>query len=186
MVTGDAVLDAVLAAAVDVTQAGRGWLLAVTNDQLQVVAGRGAGAASRVGTRGPRQFGWAGFVVGAAQPVALVARPDDPRFLGDLVADPRGRPVSLLCFPCSFGGIAVGALQLQDKAGGSPFGLNDVELATYLAEVAGAAIAEMGHPVGTSIPTPAALGADLRALAAANPARYQAVATLVDELVVRS
>jgi hypothetical protein len=185
-VAGDPLLAAILTAAADATQAGRGWMFAVAGDQIHVVAGHGPGASSRVGAKGPRQFGWAGFVVGTRQALAIVPSPDDPRFLGDLVADRVARPASLLCFPCTYQGVAVGALQLEDKAGGAPFVLDDIELVTILTEIAGAAIADMGDIEAALPPSAEDLGAELVNLAGTHPARYHAVATIVDELLERS
>ena len=181
----DPVLDAILAAAAAATQATRGWLLALTGDQVEVVATAGTAPESRLGARGPRQFGWAGYVLAAGQPVAIVPRADDPRFLGDLVADPLRRPASLACFPCRFDGEPVGALQLEDKAGGTPFVLDDVELAGYLGDVAGAALASSIRAGGTGagVPAPGELAVRLAGMATANPNRFRAIAGVVEELL---
>lgn len=179
----DPLLHAVLSAAAEGTGAMRGWLFRRSGPQMWVVAGYGPGASARVGAGGPWQFGWAGSVVVSGHPLALMPGPNDPRFSGDLVADADHRPRSLLCFPCRYEGAAVGALQLQDKAHGVAFDIDDVELVTLLAEVAAAALVDAAASVTAQSPTPEELGVDLAALAAADPAHYRTLATLVNEVL---
>ena len=183
MIGPSPLLDALVVAAVDATAARRGWLLAVSGDELLVVAGAGGDAASRVGVRGAASAGWAGSVVASGRPVALTPSADDPRHTGDLVIGSDSAPASLLCFPCLRGGQAVGALQLVEKTAGGPFGLDDLELATMLADVAGAAIDETAHDGALPAPRPEELGSQLRRLAAASPERYNIIAGVVSELL---
>ncbi|MGH9126987.1 MAG: GAF domain-containing protein [Acidimicrobiales bacterium] len=173
----------VVSAAARATGATRGWLFGLSGSQMWVVAGYGPGAEARVGARGPWQFGWAGSVVASGHPLALSPRPEDPRFSADLVADPNHRPHSLMCFPCRHEGEPAGALQLEDKAAGVPFDVDDVELVTLLADVAAAALTEAATSGIDRPPAPEDLGVDLAALAAADPARYRTVATLVHEVL---
>ena len=176
------VLDALIDAAVDATGAARGWLLAADGPELVVVAA--SGRRGPVGARGPgATSGWAGSVMQSGLPVALVPAPDDPRFRGDLIMGPGERPTSLLCFPCRHQGRTVGGLQLVDKAQGAPFSIDDVEIVTWLADVAGAALDDTGTGAPTAPPGPGELGAALGRLAAQDPARYRAVATVIAELL---
>jgi GAF domain-containing protein len=179
-------LDALIGAAVAATGSDRGWLLATADSELVVVAASGGNAATRLGARsarGPGAGGWAGSVVDSGRPVALAPESDDPRFRGDLVVGIGTRPATLLCFPCAYGGRVLGALQLVDKAARAPYSLDDVELVTLLAEVAGAALDELGGLLDAGPPEPDELGAALRFLAAANPGRYATMAGLVGELL---
>lgn len=176
-------LDVVIAAAVDATVAGRGWLLAVGAGELVVVAGYGDDAGARVGSRGPIAHGWGGFAVASGRPLALAPDAGDPRFTDDLVVGDDRRPASLLCFPCRHGGAIVGALQLVDKAGGALFSVDDIEVITWLVDVAGAAIAEAARGIVTPPPDPDVLGMELHQLAAGNPARYATIAGVLNELL---
>lgn len=181
---GSPVFDAIVVAAVDATTAGRGWLLAATQsgEELLVVAGHGADARAALGARGP-MAGWSGSVLTSGRALAVAPEASDPRFAGDLVLTIGPRPASLLCFPCSYGGQARGALQLVDKVGGGPFSLDDVELVTLLAEVAGAALHEASGDAARPAPRPEELRTGLRLLAAGDPHRYAAVAGLVGQLL---
>ena len=69
---------------------------------------------------------------------------------------------------------------MVDKAGGG-FSIDDIELATLLAGIAGAALAD-GAPVAAP-PDPAELGAALAALARSEPLRYAAVARVLSVLL---
>jgi GAF domain-containing protein len=179
-------LDVVIAAAVEATAAERGWLIAVGANELVVVAGYHDGAPTPVGARGPLARGWAGFTVASQRPLALAPDAGDPRFAGDLVVGSGMRPRSLLCFPCRHGGAVIGALQLVDKAGDAPFSVDDVELVTWLAEIAGAAIDEAARNIVAPPPDPDALGAALAELAARDRARYATIAGVVNQLLQSS
>jgi hypothetical protein len=78
----------------------------------------------------------------------------------------------------------VGALELVDKRAGGSFTYDDLELATLLAGIAGAAlVAEQGaHPV----PSPAELGGELEQLLAIDDRRYRAVAAVVSGLIANA
>ena len=176
------VLETLMAAAVDATAASRGWLLALVGDELRVVAAHGENAPQWVGRQGP-VGGWAGSVVANGRPVALSPEGNDPRFGGDLLVGGGPRPSSLMCFPCPSGGRVVGALLLVDKAAGAPFSLDDVELVTRLADIAGADIAETAGDIAAVVPGPDELGRGLAQLAGMDASRYATLANVVSQLL---
>lgn len=115
------VLEAIVAAAIEATEAAAGCvLLAGAGGDLRVVAsaGRPGGEAA---ARDP-----AGYVVASGQPIAL--SPAGGSF---------GVATSVLCVPCAAGDAVVGALAVVDKAEGATFTYEDLELATLLAGIAG-------------------------------------------------
>lgn len=174
-------LHAVLEAAVEATAATSGWVLATRGDRADVVAARGERAADAMGITVELGTGTAGFVIASGQPLALSPRADDPR-AGEGVAGVLGhRPTGILCVACSAGGDVLGALELIDREGGGPFGIDDVEIATVLADIAGAILAEDDARV--TVPDPSLLATDLARLATADPVRYAAVAVVVAGLL---
>jgi len=70
-----------------------------------------------------------------------------------------------------------------DKAGGAAFVLDDVELVTLLAQVAGAALVETARKGAAPTPGPDRLGGALERLAVTHPSRYAVVAAVVGELL---
>lgn len=179
-----AVLEALTRAAVEATGATQGWLLAIQDDHLRVVAASGSGAGSLLDTTVALGSGSAGFVVASGQPLAMTPRGDDPRFAEDLFVLLGNRPSSVLCVPCEDDDSTVGALELVDKVGGGAFSFDDVELATLLATIAGVAIAQ-GDWDGARPPSPEALAGELQRLASADPIRYAIVASVVNALLLR-
>ncbi len=180
------VLRAVLDAAVRATGASCGWLAAVSADNAELVAvdAIGDGAERVAGGAVPVDSGTAGFVVASGQPVAVAARGDEGLLCEGLAARLDPLPASIVSVPCAGTEGVVGALELVDKAGGTPFSFDDVELATLLAGIAAAALA--GTPGGAGaprVPDPRRLGAELTRLAGADPARYAAIAAAVDALL---
>jgi GAF domain-containing protein len=145
----NAALHALARAAVDVTGAGAGAVLAVAGDDLVVVAAAGD-CAGLVGTTVAATGTSAAFVVSSGQPIAVSVRPEDP--VTSAVAALLGRhPASVLCVPCATDEDPLGALELVDKAGGM-FTVDDIELATVLAGIAGAALTERGQAAAPPAP----------------------------------
>lgn len=185
MITGpSAVLQALAKAAVDATAARQGWLLLLDGAVLRVVAAEGGEGDSLVGVTVPADAGSAGFVVASGQPMALAPSGDLPQF-GQGVGEMLGRaPTSVLSVPCGTADEVVGVLELVDKAAGGSFSIDDVELATLLAGVAGAALAQ--PPVGgVTVPTPDELSGELSRLARTDAADYAAVAQVISALLAR-
>jgi GAF domain-containing protein len=182
MATVDPVLQALTQAAVDVTAAAEGWLLAVHGDHLRVVAAAGDEPGRALGTTTSLGEGSAGYVVSSGQPLALGLGGGQDRFGSGIIGQLGREPTSVLCVPCTTEHEVIGALELIDKAGGSTFSFDDVELATLLAGIAGVALAGPADP--KTAPDPGELAANLERLAASDPARYAAVATAINALLV--
>jgi GAF domain-containing protein len=174
------VLAAILEAGVATTGAGGGWLLAVRGDRLAVVAAAGSDLVA--GATVAADEGTAGFVVASGQPLAMAPRDGDERFAQGVMALTGRRPTSVLTVPCATDAGVLGAIELVDKAGGGAFGFDDVELATVLADIAAVALSQLDDSQ-TGVPDPAVLGGELARLAAASPARYAAVATVLGALL---
>ncbi|MEZ5144608.1 MAG: GAF domain-containing protein [Acidimicrobiales bacterium] len=175
------VLQSVVASAGGVTAAAHGWILVPTSAGLEVAAA--TDAAGLVGQVVPAEGSTAGYVVASGQPVAMVPRPGDPAASAGVPAVLGLQPVSVLCVPCVHDDGVVAVLELVDKAGGGSFTFDDVELATVLAGIAGAAVAS---GTGASpVPTPDQLAAELRGLADADPVAYGAVARAIEAILSR-
>lgn len=186
MASVDPVLHAILRSAVEATGAADGWLVAVDDaaDELVVVSTVGDNARRLLGVTVNEDEGFAGFVVGTGQPLAIEPSADDPRFADGLTPRLGRRPRTLLCVPCEDDDdVVLGAIELVDKAGGG-FSYDDLELVTVLAGVAGVSLRHGGGGA-TLIPTPAELGRQLLDLAGADPVRYAQVAELVATLARR-
>jgi GAF domain-containing protein len=177
------VVQAVVDSAVGATAASAGWVLALRDEHLEVVAAYGSGAAGLVGASVPADDGTAGFVATSGQPMAMAARDGDDRLSEGVLRLLPMRPASVLCVPCTTADTVVGVLELVDKAGGATFSFDDVELATLLAGIAAAAI-EAGEG-DRAVRSPDELGAELRRLADTDPAAYAQVATLVEAVLAR-
>ena len=137
----DPVLHALAQAAVSATGASDGWLLAVEDAGLRVVAVAGPGTGAPVlAAVVPAGTGSAGFVAASGQPLAMAPRGDDPRFSEGTAQLLGRRPSSVLSVPASNDEGVVGVLELVDKAGGGNFSFDDVEIATMLADIAGVAL----------------------------------------------
>jgi len=177
-------LSALVRAAVESTGATAGWLLERRVDDLIIVAAAGgspAWAQSIVGRAAPVGSGTASLVAQTGQPVAI--QPGTGQLSDDLSTELLGRtPTSLVCVPCIDDEHVVGALQIVDKLGGDPFDFDDVETATMLGAVAGAALREVGT-VAIDPPSPDRLGRDLVRLAQNDPPRYAALALVVEALL---
>jgi GAF domain-containing protein len=180
-VAPEPVLQALLDAAVAGTGDTDGWLLALQDDALKVVAASGPSAAMALGASVGADAGTAGFVVKSGQPIALAPRPGDPALTSGMAAIVGREPSSVLGIPCESEEGVVGALEVIDKAGGGTFTFDDVELATLLAGVAGVALQAMtSHP---HVPGPVELAGELRRLAQNDPRRYATVASVLNALI---
>jgi GAF domain-containing protein len=168
--------QALVQAATEATGAASGWLLRHDGDRFTVVAAVGPKADTHHGSA-RALAGIAGFVAASGQPAAVQPRPDDAANAGAGGTD--GVPSSLLAVACGTDD-TLGVLELAGAAGGA-FSFDDVEVASLLATVAGAALSEGG---AVDAPTPpAVLGARLQHLATLDPTRYAAIARALDALV---
>jgi GAF domain-containing protein len=176
------VLQSIVSAAIGATAAQRGWVLALEDGELRVVAALGEGAGDLMGVEVPSGSGTSGFVASSGQPIALSPRSDDVRLAEGITALLGTRPTSILSVPCGSEDV-VGVLELVDKVGGGAFSFDDVELATLLAGIAGAALQAPGGEI--NVRPPAEIGAELGRLASADPESYARVATVVEALLAR-
>lgn len=181
-------LQAIVQSMVDATGAGAGWIATVVDGtELAVVAVAATDLTlvdRALWQRTPIGTGAAGMVVQSGQPVALTASSGST--IDPWAATLTGRaPPSLVCVPCHDGDQPVGALQLVDKIAGGPFSFDDVEIATLLGPIIGAALAE-GAGAATRVASPEQVGGDLARLADADPARYAAVAQVVAALLAQA
>jgi GAF domain-containing protein len=178
---------AIIAAAVDGTQASAGWLLAPVGEGLVVVAAHGGSpewAATLVGRTVDPDGATAALVIQSAQPVAL--QPGSTSLQDATSAALLGRPpVSLICVPCAAGERVTGALQLVDRTDGGAFDFDSVELATLLGGIAGVVLDERPDVASPrrDLPAPARLADDLARLAEADPDRYAAAVTVIEALL---
>jgi len=173
------VLDAIADAAIGVTGASAGWILAVHPEGLEVVATTGGDTA--VGAVVPADAGAAGYVVASGQPVAVSPRPGDPFAHDALVAD-LGRPATaVLAVPCGDDDGILGAIQLVNEASLGSFSFDDVEIVTVLAEITGVVLRE-GIPE-REVPSPAELGNALGHLAVDDVAAYTRVARAIEAML---
>lgn len=172
-------LQAIVDQALFATGAASGWLLAVGDADVEVVAVAGSAGTEHVGRR-LVPTGAQGYVLSSGQAAALMPQPDDPANAGAGGFD--GVPPSVVAVPC--GDDAVGVLELAAKADGKPFTFDDIESLTALAAVAGAALDEplLTGPAPDPV-SPDQLGAALQQLAATDPRRYADTARLVQALL---
>lgn len=175
----DAVLGAVCSAACAATGAAAGWLIAIDGDRLRVVASRGD-LGGRVRGLVVDVDGSAGLVAASGQPMAITPRPGDQNVVGGVLGAIGVVPGSLLALPCHDTDEVVGVLELVDKAGGQRFSFDDVEFASLLASVAGAALCQRSE---MPVATPESLAIQLGVLAGADPARYAQVAWVIAQLL---
>lgn len=119
---------------------------------------------------------YAGMVLTSEQPMALRVRPGDPRVASETALLGR-EPGAVCAVPCVGPDDVNGVLVLIDKADGGAFDFDDVEVASMLAEIAGAALEDQG--TAAVPPSPDELANHLRDLAQRDPGRYRQVAALV-------
>jgi GAF domain-containing protein len=174
----DPVLQALLDGLAAATGAAGAWMADTRADVWPVVSAVGPdGAALR--TPAWPHGGVVAFVVESDQPAALI-----PREGVDLTADVEAvlgrRPTAVLVVPCASDTGNLGAVGLVDKAGGGPFSFDDIELASLLGPIAGAALVATRD---VDPPSPEELAAALARLRSANPTRYRRVAVAVAALL---
>lgn len=179
----DPVLEAILHAAVEFTAAAAGWLVTGEGTQLRVMAVAGETPPSLVGTAIDGTTGAAAYVLASGQPLAHTSRSSDPGADAGLAQTLGRQARSILCVPCEVDEGIAGAVELIDKAGGTAFSFNDVELATVLARIAGVALTAIGDRRDTPSPSLADFPRELARLAIDEPDRYPAVAAVVSALI---
>ena len=179
MSTARPTLRAVVQAAVEATGAERGWLLAAAADDLTFVVAAAYGKPDAAALIGPSRArrGIAGFVFGSGQPAAVQLRTGDGAD-NEGAGGFTGVPAAVLAVPCGADEVR-GVLELVNPQSGA-FGFDDVDTASLLADIAGAALGE--EQPSWQPPTPEQLGSSLAALAQRDPARYSEVARLIEAI----
>ncbi len=173
------VLDEIVDAAVEVTAASAGWVLMIQGNELVVVAAAGGKSpGSRVGQRIPVS-GTAGLVAMSGHPAAIESPPSDTSNVGAGGLD--GNPAGVLAAPCGDEDV-LGVLEVARPEGSAPFTFDDIEEVTLLARIAGAALDELDDS-GAAVPSAPHLSAELTELAERNPARYAAIARMIDAVL---
>ncbi len=175
------VLDTIITSAGNATSATRGWILGRHPDGLEVLAA--VGAADLVGSTVAADVGAAGYVFASGQPVAMTPRHDDPSAREGIVARFDQAPTSVLCVPCAHDDEVLGVVELVDKAGGSAFTFDDIEIVTVLADVVGSALRSAVPE--REVRPPAELSAELRQLALDDAGAYARVANVLEALLAR-
>jgi GAF domain-containing protein len=181
ILTTDPVLRAVAEAAAQLTGGSASWIVAIEHDRLRVMAAVGDAAAHLQGANPPGGEGTVGYVTASGQPLALRGG-DDDRFAQGVCGLLERRPDAVLCVPCLSDDGVVGALEVIDKADGQAFTFDDLEEATVLAGVAGAALAA-GALTRRYVLSPTALSGELLRLAAVDPDRYAAISAVMSALL---
>lgn len=172
-------LQAIVDQALRTTGASTGWLLAVADDALRVVAAAGAAAEQDLVGRTVSPTGARGYVLSSGQPAALMPQSGDSA--NDGAGGFVGIPTSVLAVPCG-DEAALGVLELADKASALPFTFDDIDALAVLASVAGAALLEQ-DVVPVDVVSPAELAAELERLANRDPRRYADAARMIESLL---
>ena len=170
----DAVLDAALRAALEATGARRGWIVSTLVGELRVAAVAGdteAVIGALVPTDAP-----AAFAAATGQPAARAVHPKDVAAIG--AAGSRGAPTALLTVPTGEG---LGVIELADKADGSTFTIDDVEIVSLIADVVAAAL--VATATVAQVPTPDDLAVALHRLHSSDRGRYAVVAAALSALL---
>ncbi|MFN0090183.1 MAG: hypothetical protein ACKVWR_07945, partial [Acidimicrobiales bacterium] len=126
--------------------------------------------------------GSAGFALAAGHPAARRLREGDVGERAAALGAFAPRALSVLAAPCSDNEGVRGVIEVVDKAGGEPFGIDDIELISVLGGIAASALAEAAGP-SPAAATPDQLAAGVAWLAARDPQAYQGVAAVVAALL---
>lgn len=173
-----AVLEQIVTAAAEATGAAAGWISRLVGDDLVVEAAVGT-ATDLTGQIFAAGEGPSGLAVASGQPVARRGLGVDELGVAGAL-DPR--PLNVLSVPCSTAGGPVGVLEVADKAGAAMFSIDDIELVTTLASVAGAALGELPPSASASTGSASGAGASLARLARRDPIVHDAVLVVVRAL----
>ncbi len=145
------------------------------DDRLEIVTVAGPAELTRSEVEPATTY--AGMVLASQQPMAMQVGEDDRLAAAERMLLGHS-PTAICCVPCVGATDVRGVLTLVDKAGGGAFDFDDVEIATMLAEVAGAALDERTTPL--YVPSPEQLAGILRDLHQGDLDRYARVASLIE------
>ena len=175
-----AVLDAIARAVLDATGAAAAWVVVAGPTGEPVVAAVAGRSSATVGSPAPAA-GSAVLAISSGMPAARTFSSDDAT--GNGAAGLDEHPGSVLTVPFGEPG-GGGAIEVAGRA--VPFTIDDIEVVSLLADVAGAAAAESTEPVGAAGPSPDELAGELRALAVHDPRRYRDVAAVIGAMLAVS
>jgi hypothetical protein len=175
------VLTTIAQAAAELTAASSVAVVVGRGQEVVVVAVEGAEPQRTVGDRLGAGDDTLSFVLAGGQSMSVAPAPGAGHGAPDLGTPAQASRASM-CVPCMADDAVIGALELRGPAGGAPFGIDAVRVATLLADVVTAELlAERGSRA--SVPAPGELGAELAQLAARDSARYEAIASVVEALL---
>ena len=176
-----AVLDAIARAVLDATGAAAAWVVVGGPNGEPVVAAVAGRSSATIGSPAPAA-GSAVLAISSGMPAARTFSTDDAT--GNGAAGLEEHPGSVLTVPFGDPGGGGGAVEVAGRS--MPFTIDDIEVVSLLADVAGAAAVESTEPVGAAGPSPDELAAELRALAEHDPRRYRDVAAVIGALLAVS
>jgi GAF domain-containing protein len=135
-------LDYIVATAAHVLRANAASLFLIDEEAEELIfeVALGEKAAEVKKFRLPLGQGIAGFTAATGQAIAVADVQRDPRWAQDIGRAVQYMPQSILSVPLIMGDRVIGVLELLDKAGGSPFGADDMETAGRFANQAAIAI----------------------------------------------
>jgi pSer/pThr/pTyr-binding forkhead associated (FHA) protein len=170
------IFQTIVEEAVHAAEAQSGWLLAAEGRHLKVLAVGGTGTA-RVG-QSVTIDGVRGLALAMGQASAQQPSPGDRS--NDGAGGAAGVPTSVLACPCGDDD-TVGVLEIAGRTGGGQFTLEDIELVSSLAAIAGTAIVEIEDDT-SELTSPAQLSVELTALAESDPKLYRDVVRIMRAL----
>lgn len=174
--------QAVVTEALRATGASSAWLLAVHQSNLVVVATGGtAHGTTPIGTV-VASTGTRAYVMASAQPAVMMPNQGDPATAG--TAGVEGSARSILVAPCGEDA-PMGLLELANKTTGESFSFEDMELASSLAAVAGAALGETRPKSAQPLP-PKEIMVELEQMALTQPDRYSELASVIAAVTGRA
>jgi GAF domain-containing protein len=91
----------------------------------------------------PMGEGLAGYVASTGQPLAVSNVTEDARFASAFAQRVAYIPRNILCVPMMLGERTVGVLEMLDKRGDQPFGVQDIELLGHFARLAALTVQQM-------------------------------------------
>lgn len=172
-------LQVLTQATAELTGAAEAAVVAVLEDEVVVVAVAGTEPLRCVGEHLRAGDDTLAFVVACGQSLSVIPPP---------VRDPAAGATSgraSMCLPCYGEEGVVGGLELRGHAGAGPFTPHAVRAAALLVDVVTAELEDAARTgsMRTMAPSPRQLGAELVELAAADTARYGAVAWALEALL---
>jgi GAF domain-containing protein len=123
-------LSQTVGTAISVLNANAGSLYVVdtTTNELVFQVALPAEAQNLVGRRLPVGHGLAGWVAATGQAIAIADVQQDPRWAADVASGAGYAPKTMIAAPLQIDDRVIGVIQVLDKAGGLPFGADDLQI----------------------------------------------------------